>query len=64
MKQKGLLLAALFWILGLVLFLIGLNLSGDAGQWLTVVGQILFLLGLMIEGYFWFRKKRSAQKEE
>ena len=63
MKQKGLLIAAVFWILGLALFLVGLNLPTDTGKWLTVIGQILFLLGLLIEGYFWFRNKRSGQKE-
>ena len=63
MKQKGLLIAAVFWILGLALFLVGLNLPTDAGKWLTVIGQILFLLGLLIEGYFWFRNKRSGQNE-
>ena len=64
MKQKGLLFAAVFWILGLALFLVGLNLSTDAGKWLTVIGQILFLLGLLIEGVIWFRKKQSEPKEK
>lgn len=59
MSKKGILFGAACWLLGLAAFIVGLNVPGNAGRWLTVVGQILFLLGLLLEGVLWFRKKRE-----
>ena len=56
-------LGAGFWILGLVLFVLGLNISGTAGQWMTVIGSIVFLIGLGLEGVLWFRR-RDQEKDE
>ena len=61
MSKKRILFGAACWLLGLAAFIVGLNVSGNAGRWLTVVGQILFLLGLLLEGVFWFRKKREER---
>ena len=54
-------LGAGFWILGLVLFVLGLNISGTAGQWMTVIGSIVFLIGLGLEGVLWFRRRDQEQ---
>ena len=63
-KQKRLAaLGASFWILGLVLFVLGLNIPGNAGQWMTVIGSIVFLIGLGLEGVLWFRR-RDQEKDE
>ena len=65
MKDKEKLLTALgagFWILGLVLSIVGMNISSDAGSWMSVTGNILFLVGLGLEGICFYRrhKKNSA----
>ncbi len=63
--MKGKMLPALgagFWILGLILFLVGLNIHTDAGSWLTVIGSIAFLLGLGLEGVIWFRRRRDTDQ--
>ncbi len=62
MKDSGKLiplLGALCWIVGLVLFITGLNLSGDAASWLNVSGSVLFLIGLGLEGIVWVRRKKQ-----
>ena len=63
--MKGKLLPALgagCWILGLILFLVGLNLHTDTGSWLTVLGSIAFLLGLGLEGVIWFSRRRNKDR--
>lgn len=63
-KQKRLAaLGASFWILGLVLFVLGLNIPGNAGQWMTVTGSIAFLTGLGLEGIWWFRGRREQEEK-
>ena len=55
-------LGAGFWILGLVLFVLGLNISGTAGQWMTVIGSIVFLIGLGLEGILWLKGRRKQEE--
>ena len=55
-------LGAGLWILGLILFLIGLNIHTPTGQWMAIIGNIAFLAGLGLEGVVWFRKRK--EKEE
>ena len=65
MKGKKLpLIGASLWILGLALFLIGLNIKSDAGSWMSVVGNICFFLGLGIEGVVWMKKKKDPPSEK
>ncbi len=65
MKNRQLLAAgAILWILGLGMTIAGLNIPGDAGKWIGVIGNILFLIGLMLEGICWFRAKRNAEDAE
>ena len=54
-------LGASFWILGLILFVVGLNVSAPAGSWLTVSGSILFLAGLALEGVHWLKRDRNGK---
>ena len=58
------LLGAGLWVLGLILFILGLNLSAPAGSWLTVLGNILFFLGLALEGILWFRRRKEGKEPE
>ncbi len=59
-------LGAAFWIAGLVLSIVGLNIHSETGSWLSVSGNILFFLGLALEGVWWLRsrKESSPGKEE
>ena len=54
----------LLWIAGLVLFITGLNLTGNAREWLTVIGSISFLIGLGTLGTIWAKKKKDEQEEK
>ena len=58
------LLGAGLWVLGLFLFILGLNLSAPASSWLTVLGNILFFLGLALEGILWFRRRKERKDPE
>jgi len=62
--QKGWIVAGcIFWILGLILFILGLNLTGDAKGWLTAIGSIVFLIGLGIYGAVWLKKKKETDED-
>ena len=47
------------WIIGLILFVTGLNLAGQVKDLLTVIGSITFLAGLGISGAVWMKKKKD-----
>jgi len=46
MNRKLIIVGCSLWILGLAAAILGLNLSGATGTWLTVIGNICFLVGL------------------
>ena len=50
------------WIVGLTAFVIGLNLTGSAKEWITVIGSVAFLAGLGIVGAVWL-KTRYVQND-
>lgn len=54
----------LLWIAGLAAFIIGLNLTGSAKEWTTVIGSIAFLAGLGITGAIWLKTRHNQQKSE
>ena len=68
MQKKWTVTGCVLWIAGLAAAITGLNLTGETGTWLTVIGNIIFLIGLGITGALWFQKKKadsqSAQAEE
>ena len=47
------------WIIGLAVFIIGLNVSGNAGSWMTLLGSIAFLIGLGITGAIRMKRKKE-----
>lgn len=59
MKKGWTIAGCVFWIAGLVLFIVGLNLTGSTKEWLTVTGSILFMIGLGISGAIWMKKKKD-----
>ncbi len=52
------------WIIGLALFIIGLNLTGDTKSWMTLAGSIVFLAGLGITGAVWMKTKNEPKDTE
>ena len=64
MSKKLTLIACILWLAGLTAFIIGLNISGDTGKWLTLAGEITFLIGLAIEGVLDFRKRSAESPAE
>ena len=63
MDRKITIAAGVLWITGLAAAIIGLNLEGSTGTWLTVCGNIAFLLGLGLEGVLWARKRKAANPD-
>lgn len=51
----------LLWIAGLAVFMIGLNLTGSAKEWTTVIGTIAFLAGLGIVGAIWLKTRNNQE---
>ena len=50
------------WIIGLAVFIIGLNLSGNIRGWMTTLGSIAFLAGLGITGALWMKRKKDEDE--
>ena len=47
------------WIIGIAVFIIGLNMSGNTGSWMTLSGSIAFLIGMGITGAVRMKRKRD-----
>ena len=62
MEKKITIVSCVLWIAGLAAFIIGLNLEGDARQWVSVIGTIVFLVGLGLQGVLW-AKRRAAPED-
>ena len=46
------------WIIGIAVFIVGLNLVGNIKEWMTVAGSIVFLAGLGM------KNKKSAEETD
>lgn len=57
--KKWTVAGCILWILGLAGFITGLNLTGSARDWMTVIGSIVFLAGLAITGAMWLKRKKE-----
>ena len=67
MEKTLKILASLFWIIGLVVSIVGLNIKTDTGRWMSVAGNITFLVGLALQGVVWAlmsRKKKDPAEAE
>ena len=62
MKKGWTIIGSGLWIIGLVLFVLGLNLTNQTKDWLTVIGSILFLIGLGITGAIWMIRKKETDE--
>ena len=54
-------LASLFWIIGLILSIVGLNIQNETGQWMATVGNITFFIGLALQGVVWALMARNKK---
>ena len=61
MEKTLKILASLFWIIGLAVTIIGLNIQTDTGRWMSVIGNITFLIGLALQGVVWALTARSKK---
>ena len=61
MLKKMTVIGCTMWIVGLVTAIIGLNLTGDARTWVSIVGNVVFLVGLGITGIVWMKKKKDEE---
>ena len=52
------------WIIGLGVFIIGLNTTGNTKSWMTLIGSIVFLIGLGITGAIWMRQKKDETDQK
>lgn len=67
MEKTLKILASLFWIIGLVVSIVGLNIKTDTGRWMSIAGNITFLVGLALQGVVWAlmsRKKKDPAEAE
>ena len=62
MLKKLTVIGCTMWILGLVTTIIGLNLTGNAKTWVSIVGNVVFLIGLGITGIVWVKKKKDVEE--
>ena len=52
------------WIIGLAVFLTGINLTGKTKDWMSVIGSIVFLAGLGITGAVRMKAARDTQETD
>ena len=62
MMKKLTVIGCSMWIVGLITAIIGLNLTGEAKTWVSIIGNVVFLVGLGITGVVWLKKKKDEDK--
>ncbi len=50
------------WIIGLIVFIVGMNLTGNTREWMMTGGSIIFLIGLGLSGVVWAKKKSESDQ--
>ena len=63
MNKRLLLPGCILWVVGLAASIVGINLEGNAGQWISVIGNILFFIGLGIVGAAWLMARKSEDRD-
>ena len=62
--RKLTLAGSVLWIIGMAAFIIGMNLTGDVKEWMSVGGSVAFFIGLAIMGVVWMKTKNKSQQED
>lgn len=52
----------IFWIVGLIVFIVGMNLNSNVREPMMTLGSIVFLVGLAINGVVWVKKKSESDQ--
>ena len=63
-KKKWAVTGYLLWIIGLIVFIVGINLTGDVKEWMSLAGTIAFMAGLGINGALWVIRKKEEENEK
>ena len=63
MNKRLLLPGCVLWVVGLAASIVGINLEGNAGQWISVIGNILFFIGLGIVGAAWLMARKNENRD-
>ena len=63
MNKRLLLPGCILWVVGLAASIVGINLEGNAGQWISVIGNILFFIGLGIVGAAWLTARKNENRD-
>ena len=50
------------WIIGLIVFIAGINLTGNTRETMMTLGSIIFLMGLVLSAIVWMKKKSDSDK--
>ena len=64
MDRKLTVISCVLWILGITVFIVGLNLEGAAGTSMTIAGNVSFLVGLGLQGVLWVRKQKQLKAQQ
>ena len=52
----------ILWIVGLVVFIVGINLTSNTRETMMTLGSIIFMMGLGISVFVWMKKKSDSEK--
>ena len=52
----------IFWIVGLIVFIVGMNINSNVREPMMTLGSIVFLVGLAINGVVWAKKKSESDQ--
>jgi len=52
----------ILWIVGLIVFIVGINLTGNTRETMMTLGSIVFMMGLGISVFVWMKKKNDENK--
>ena len=62
MNKQLALPGGILWMIGLVMSIVGMNISTDTGKLIAVIGNILSLIGLGIVGAAWLAARGEKDK--
>ena len=48
------------WIIGLIVFIVGINLTGNTRETMMTLGSIIFMMGLGLSAIVWIKKKNDG----